>query len=432
MILSLYRCIDVIGAPLISYYLARRKARGKEDLKRFPERFGHAAIHRPDGPLIWFHAASIGESLTLLPLIQRLKIDYSSMNFLLTTGTVSSATLMAERLPEGVIHQYIPIDRMVCVQRFLRHWKPDLVLWSESDFWPNFITGTARFNIPIILINGRISPKSFSRWQRFPGLISKILKCFTLCLGQTKADTARLKQLGAPMTGCIGNLKFAVEPLPVEKNDLTTLAKNIDTRPTWFSASTHPGEEIILWKVHQRVQAEHPNLLTIIAPRHPMRGDQIASHLRKLGACTAQRSKFEPIKEDTNIYLADTMGEMGLFFRLCKLVFMGKSFVKKGGQNPLEAAKLNCTILHGPHMWNFQEIKEQLFERDGAIEVADEAALADALSDLFRNPNQASKIAQNAYDYAQSEAHVLDVLILKLAPFIMLISKQKGRKNESP
>jgi 3-deoxy-D-manno-octulosonic-acid transferase len=431
LILSLYRCIDVIGAALITYYLARRKAQGKEDLERFPERFGHAVLPRPDGPLIWLHAASVGESLTLLPLIGRLKIDHPGKNFLLTTGTVTSAALMAERLPAGVIHQYIPIDRMVCVQRFLGHWKPDLVLWSESDFWPNFITETASHSIPIILINGRISPKSFTRWQCFPGFIRNILKCFSLCLGQTKADTARLKKLGAPMADCVGNLKFAVEPLPVNETDLTTLANNIGTRPTWFSASTHPGEENLLWGVHQRLQKKHPNLLTMIAPRHPERGNRIASHLKKLGARTAQRSKNEPITLYTNVYLVDTMGEMGIFFRLCKLVFMGKSFVNKGGQNPLEAAKLKCTILHGPHMWNFQEMKEQLFQSGGTVEVADEAALADALSDLFKNPDKASKIAQNAYDYAQSESRVLDVLILKLAPFIMLISKQKGKKNES-
>jgi 3-deoxy-D-manno-octulosonic-acid transferase len=165
----------------------------------------------------------------------------------------------------------------------------------------------------------------------------------------------------------------------------------------------------------------------MIAPRHPVRGNQIASHLRKLGARIAQRSKNEPITLDTNIYLADTMGEMGLFFRLCKIVFMGKSFIKKGGQNPLEAAKLKCTILHGPHMWNFQEIREQLFLSGGAVEVADEAALADALSDLIENPNKALQIAQKAYDYAQSEARVLDALILKLKPFLILISKLKGR-----
>ena len=427
MILSLYRCLGVIGAPLIAFYLARRKARGKEDLERFSERFGHAVLPRPAGPLIWLHAASVGESVSLLPLIRRLKTDYSSASLLLTTGTVTSATLMAECLPAGVIHQYIPIDRMVCVRRFLEHWKPNLVLWAESDFWPNFITETVLLGIPIILINGRISPKSFARWQRFPWLIRNILKSFSLCLGQTKADTARLKQLGAPITDCVGNLKFAVEPLPVKETDLTTLTNNIGIRPSWFAASTHPGEETILWGVHQRLQREQPNLLTIIAPRHPTRGDQIASHLRKLGALTAQRSKHEPITPDTNIYLADTMGEMGLFFRLCKLVFMGKSFVKKGGQNPLEASKLKCTILHGPHMWNFQEMREQLFQTSGALEVKDETALADALSDLFKNPNKASQIAQNAYDYAQSEACVLDALMLKLAPFIMLLSKFEDR-----
>jgi 3-deoxy-D-manno-octulosonic-acid transferase len=332
---------------------------------------------------------------------------------------------MAERLPAGVIHQYVPVDRMVCVRRFLDHWKPNLVLWSESDFWPNFVTETARRNIPLILINGRISPKSFAGWQYFPGFIKSILKSFTLCLGQTDTDTQRLRKLGAPITDCVGNLKFAVESLPVKEADLAALAKTIIPRPNWFAASTHPGEEYILWDVHQRLQSNRPDLLTVIAPRHPTRGDQIASHLRSLGATVAQRSKNEPITTDTQIYLADTMGEMGLFFRLCKLVFMGKSFVDKGGQNPLEAAKLKCTILHGPYMWNFQKMKEQLALCGGAVEVADGATLSKTLSDFFENPGAASEIATKAHDYAQSEARVLDALIIKLSPFLKSVGGDK-------
>ncbi|MEZ7846250.1 MAG: 3-deoxy-D-manno-octulosonic acid transferase [Rhodospirillales bacterium] len=425
MILTLYRCFDVVGAPLITFYLARRRARGKEDLNRFSERLGHAAHPRPLNSLIWLHAASVGESLSLLPLIGRLKADHPKTTLLLTTGTVTSAALMAERLPAGVIHQYVPVDRMVCVRRFLDHWKPNLVLWSESDFWPNFVTETARRNIPLILINGRISPKSFAGWQYFPGFIKSILKSFTLCLGQTDTDTQRLRKLGAPITDCVGNLKFAVESLPVKEADLAALAKTIIPRPNWFAASTHPGEEYILWDVHQRLQSNRPDLLTVIAPRHPTRGDQIASHLRSLGATVAQRSKDEPITTDTQIYLADTMGEMGLFFRLCKLVFMGKSFVDKGGQNPLEAAKLKCTILHGPYMWNFQKMKEQLALCGGAVEVADGATLSKTLSDFFENPGAASEIATKAHDYAQSEARVLDALIIKLSPFLKSVGGDK-------
>ena len=425
MILTLYRCFDVVGAPLITFYLARRRAQGKEDLNRFSERLGQAAHPRPSGPLIWLHAASVGESMSLLPLIGRLKADHPKTTLLLTTGTVTSAVLMAERLPAAVIHQYVPVDRMVCVRRFLDHWKPNLVLWSESDFWPNFVTETARRNIPLILINGRISPKSFARWQHFPGFMKSILKSFTLCLGQTNTDTKRLQKLGAPVTDCVGNLKFAVEPLPVKEADLAALTKTINLRPNWFAASTHPGEEDILWDAHQRLQSNFSDLLTVIAPRHPTRGDQIASHLRSLGATVAQRSKNEPITTDTQIYLADTMGEMGLFFRLCKLVFMGKSFVDKGGQNPLEAAKLKCTILHGPHMWNFQKMKEQLALCGGAVEVADGATLSKTLSDFFENPDAASEIATKAHDYAQSEARVLDALIIKLSPFLKSVGGDK-------
>ncbi len=426
MILSLYRGFGVLGAPLIALYLARRRARGKEDPVRFSERQGIAGLPRPEGPLVWLHAASVGESLSLLALIKRLRRDYPGVTCLLTTGTVTSAALMAERLPEGVIHQYVPVDRQFYVRRFFDHWRPDLVLWSESEFWPNLITEPARRSIPLILINGRISPKSFSGWRRYPGLIRELLAGVTLCLGQTQTDVDRLIELGAPAARTVGNLKFSVEPLPVNEEELNNLSGALASRPRWFAASTHPGEEEILWAVHGKLQTEFPNLLTLIAPRHPDRATEIANRLRSLGAQVAQRSRHEPITPDTQIYLADTMGEMGLFFRLCDLVFMGKSLVNRGGQNPLEAANLGCTLLHGPHMWNFQEIIESMGNCGAACEVANGDALSDALGGFLKNPEKAQKMAAMAKAFVLEKSGVLDAVCRELEPFLKDLIKNEA------
>ncbi len=425
MILSLYRSFGTLGAPLIAVYLNRRKARGKEDKIRFGERLGKSHIARPKGPLVWLHAASVGESLSLLPLIERMVADRPQMTFVLTTGTVTSASLMAERLPQGVIHQYVPVDRAVYVRRFFDHWRPDLVLWSESDFWPNLVMEPARRSIPLILINGRISPNSFTGWRRFPGVIRQLLAGFAVCLAQTDADAERLKQLGATPVRCVGNLKFAVKPLPVEAGDLAEVSKQLAGRPRWFAASTHPGEEELLWQVHQRVALDHPGLMTLIAPRHPNRGSEIARSLRAHGAQVARRAAGDPITGETQIYLADTLGEMGLFFRSCQLVFMGKSLVDKGGQNPLEAANLECAILHGPHMWNFQEIVERLHNSGAAIQVANPTDLADALSALLSSPDKARAMAASALAFVGCQGGILDAVCEELAPFLDRISSHE-------
>lgn len=426
MILPLYRLVGTVGAPLISLFLHRRKLRGKEDLLRFEERKAISNISRPAGPLVWLHAASVGESLSLLPLIERLKNDYPNFNYLMTTGTVTSASLMADRLPPGVIHQFVPVDRPIYVRRFFDHWQPSLVLWSESDFWPNLVCEPKARGIPLVLVNGRISPKSYKGWRRFPGLIKKLLSGFSLCLGQTDTDANRLQKLGAPTVRSVGNLKFAVKPLPANDQELANLANQLGNRSRWVAASTHPGEEQILWQVHQKLKPSHPGLLTVIVPRHSNRGLAIADALRTLGATVSVRSLEDPITPETDIYLADTMGEMGLFFRLCDLVFMGKSFVDKGGQNPLEAAQLGCTLLYGPYMWNFQEMTERLAALGASREVADGDELQGVLEEFFRSPDKAQAIALNAQTFVNSEAGVLDAVCAELSPYLEQLGSDEG------
>ncbi len=426
MILSLYRTVTTIGWPLIRLYLNRRMANGKEDAKRFGERLGRAGIPRPDGPLVWIHGASVGESLSMLPLIERLRKDKPTWNVLVTTGTISSAALMKERLPEKAMHQYVPVDRYDHVRCFLDHWRPNLVLWAESEFWPNLVSVPAQRKIPMILINGRISANSLRGWRRFPGFIRTLLSGFDLCLGQSAADAERLKSLGAKTARCVGNLKFAALPLPADTQAIEALGKIFAGRPLWLAASTHAGEEQIIGTAHDRLKKQHPGLLSIIVPRHPGRGRDIADKLISLGLSVALRSSKQPVTADTDIYIADTIGELGLFYRLSPIVFIGKSLVPLGGQNPLEAARLECAIITGPYMANFDEISAKLITAGASLQVTDKNSLADAVGRLLSDDAARGQLARAALGVATAEAGVLDAVMSEIEPYMTKVSDHEG------
>ncbi len=419
-LLGLYRAVGDVGGPLIRLYLANRRARGKEDAARFGERLGRPGRPRPSGPLVWAHAASVGESLSLLPLIDRLRADRPDRAVLVTTGTLTSARLMAERLPAGALHQYVPADRRPWVRRFLDHWRPDAALWVESEIWPMLVTETALRGIPMVLINGRISERSLKGWQRHPVTIARLLGAFGLCLAQTDDDARRLRVLGAGNVACVGNLKTAAPPLPADPTALADLEQRLAGRPLWLAASTHAGEEAIAGRVHRRLKAGRPDLLTLVAPRHPPRGPAVAAELASLGLGVAVRSRGDRIDAATDIYLADTMGELGLFYRLAPLVFVGKTLAGAGGQNPLEPAHLDCAILFGPAMDNFAEMAARLTSAGAAAVVADEAALADAVARLLTDAPAREAMAGAARAVAQAEAGVLDAVVEAIRPFIDL------------
>lgn len=415
MIFTLYRALTILAGPVIGLYLKRRLRRGKEDPARFAERLGKPGLARPGGRLVWLHGASVGEALSLLPLIERL-VPVPGQNVLVTTGTVTSAQLMAERLPAGAIHQFVPVDRPVWVRAFLDHWRPDLVLWAESDFWPNLLDGIRRRAIPLVLVQGRISPKSFAGWQRAPGFIRRMLSAFTLCLGQTPGDAERLAALGAPKVACLGNLKMAVPPLPADDAGLSRLRQMVGVRPLWLAASTHPGEEALAGRVHRALAGRFPGLLTVIVPRHPHRGAEVAAGIGALGLSAALRSTGAAPLGD--VYIADTMGELGLFYRLAPIVFMGKSLLAEGGQNPFEPARLGAAVLFGPHMTNFPEMAPAMTACGAAEMVPDEDGLTEAVGNLLADPALLSSRRAAAATWADSQAHVLDAVLDALAPFL--------------
>lgn len=425
--LALYRLLGRLGWPAIRLYLAVRLRRGKEDPARFGERLGRASRPRPEGPLVWLHGASIGEALSLLALTEKILAACPDAHALLTTGTVTSARLMADRLPARAFHQYVPVDTPRCVERFLTHWHPDLVLWAESEFWPTLVSETQKLRAPMILVNGRISRDSFERWQRHPGLIKRLLGEFALVLGQTDTDCERFFRLGATHTRAVGNLKFAAAPLPVDKDALETLQQAVKDRPRWLAASTHPGEEMIAARVHQSLKAKHPGLLTLIAPRHPTRTDDIMKDFGETGLSVAIRSRNETISETTDIYLADTVGDMGLFYRLCDVAFLGKSLSGTGGQNPIEAAHLKTALLSGPHVTNFEDVIATL-KRAGALEIVEtETDLSQAVDTLLTHKDQRHHRMEAAHTATAQESGVLDHLMAELAPHLEVLKpKQTG------
>lgn len=426
MLLNLYRLLTILLAPLIELYLKKRLAAGKEDAARFRERFGHASIARPKGPLVWVHAASVGESISVLPLIQSLVDEYPKLHVLLTTGTVTSANMIQSRLPSRAYHQYVPVDSFFAVRRFLNYWRPDLALWVESEIWPNLIAET-RKHCQLVLVNGRLSPASLEKWQRYPALAKSLMHRFGLVLPQTEADAKRLTTLGALSVHFIGNLKYAAPALPSDSKKMGELLGMIGQRTLWLAASTHKGEESMVAEVHQQLKEKFSDFLTIIVPRHPDRASALKDEFKALKLNVAMRSKSESVTEDTDIYLADTMGELGVLYRLVGVVFVGGSLVEHGGQNPLEPARLECAILFGPFMDNFREIAREMEEKGGAIRVADKTALQEKLYHLLRDHEQQEHLVRAAEKIAKKNNGVLESYMKALEPFLTKITNRQER-----
>ncbi|MGA7264367.1 MAG: 3-deoxy-D-manno-octulosonic acid transferase, partial [Stellaceae bacterium] len=375
MLPLLYKAMTRPLAPLAMLYLAQRRKRGKEHPIRFRERRGIPSGTRPDGPLIWVHAASVGEATAVLGLIEYLLETRPDLEILVTTGTVTSARLLEIRLPARARHQFVPADLPSWTACFLDHWRPDLALWVESELWPNLVFAAHARRIPMVLVNARLSARSYSRWRHWPSLIGPILSAFDLCLAQDQQQAERFRLLGARQVTAVGDLKAAAPALPFDRCELLRLRDAIGPRPMWVAASTHAGEEKVAARVHRDLAARHHGLLTIIAPRHPARGDVIGAMLAEQGLRVARRARGDPVTRDTQVYLADTMGELGLFYRLVGIAFVGGSLVAKGGHNPFEAARLGCAVLHGPDMSNCAAMAAALATAGAAETVSGAAAL---------------------------------------------------------
>jgi len=418
MLQSLYRGLTTIAGPAVRLYLDRRRAAGKEDSARQAERFGAPSKPRPAGRLAWIHAASVGEANSVLVLVAKLLEEAPDLSVLMTTGTVTSAELMGRRLPERAIHQYVPVDLPGAVNRFLDHWQPDVVLWTESEIWPNLLGAIRARGIPAALVNARMSERSFARWRYASGLIGPLLSTFQVTLAQTEGDGERLRHLGARGVASVGNLKFSAEPPPASADQIAALETARGERPLWLLASSHPGEDEIAAAVHEDLAPRLPGLLTIVVPRHAHRGAAIADLMRGRGLAVSRRSEGALPGAEDAVHVADTMGELGLFYRLAPVVCMGGSFVPHGGQNPVEPAQLGCAVLYGPHMWNFDEITHQLEAAGGALPVADGAALAEAVGRLLTDAEARARVVAGAARVTEDNRRIVDRALDVLGPVL--------------
>ena len=412
-----YRMFSVAMTPLTPLLLARRLRHGKEHRLRLAERRGVSVMARPPGPLVWLHGASVGELASVLPLIERIRAR--AIDVLVTTGTVTSGGLAEQRLPRGVIHQFVPLDVPLFVRRFLEHWQPDLALFVESDLWPNILIETSQRGVPMILVNGRLSENSFKRWRYLPATIGDLLRRLDLCLARTPADAERLSELGAPHVVTTGDLKLDGPAPPADRGKLAALQNAIAGRPIIAAASTHAGEETAIIDAHRRLRANFAGLLTLIAPRHPERGPGVAEIARAVGLKVRLRSRGELPEATTDVYVADTVGELGLLYRLAPIVFVGGSLVKHGGQNPIEPARLGAAILHGPHVWNFAEIYAALDAAHGAEPVADAGKLTAAIAAWMAQPQARDRVADTARATVDSLSGALERTLQSLDPYLM-------------
>ena len=425
--LRVYQKLSSAVVPLAPALIKRRLRQGKEDPARIDERRGMSQDIRPQGPLVWIHGASVGEVLAAAALIERLRA--LGIRVLLTSGTVTSAAIVAKRFPSDVIHQYVPYDSPRYVGRFLDHWQPTLALFIESDLWPNLILSSAARRLPMVLINGRMSHRSFPRWRRLAGTISALLGRFDLCLAQSDVDAERFAELGSRNVVITGNLKLDVPAPSADPVKLERLMMMTRGRPIIVAASTHPGEENILLEAHRTLAGFFPSLLTVIVPRHPNRGEAIARSIPASGLHVSLRSREELPTATTDIYVADTMGELGLFYRLAPIVFMGGSLIEHGGQNPIEAVKLGASIVHGPHVFNFSDIY-------GALGAVDGARRADTLEDLVKqlgqflaDPSSRESSAAAARRVVGELGGALDRTLVALEPYLLQLRLEMGAAN---
>ena len=381
-------------APLLRLNLNRRAANGREIAERLAERRGIDPTPRPAGPLVWIHAASVGETMSILPVLDALR---HRTKVLLTTGTATSQALLDKCLPElglsgDVLHRFAPLDVPAWIDRFLSHWQPDAACFVESELWPNQLAACRVRGIGLMLVNARMSGRSFSKWRRAPRFARCVLGGFAHVQARGEQDAERLTALGAPHVECLGDLKFAAPPLPVDQVELDRLTARLAGRPVWLAASTHPGEEAMIAVAHKEIAKTHPGLLTIVAPRHPGRGAALAAELS-----APRRAAGQEPPATEGIWIADTIGELGLWYRLAPIAFVGRSLIAPGGgQNPLEPARLGCAIAVGPHAGNFTDHLALLRGAGGLVDVADPMALARFVSVMLDKPEQRRRLGEHA------------------------------------
>jgi len=412
-----YRGLTRVTEPLLPLWIKRRALKGKEDPIRQKERFGHATLERPEGQLVWLHGASVGECIMFLPVVHRILEFYPTANILVTSGTVTSAKVMKSRLPARAFHQYVPLDSPSSVSRFLDHWKPDIAIWAESEIWPNLIQGTKARNIPMALINARMSVDSVEGWGKRKASAKAIFGCFDKILAANEETANGLTWLLDTEIESAGNLKDAAPALPAEDKQVKRLAKMLDGRPVWCAASTHEGEEEIILKAHAEILETYPNALLILAPRHPERRNSVIKKIEAADMIYKSHSASERIGVRTKIYLLDTIGDMGLAYRLSTISFVCGSLIEGlSGHNPLEPARLGNAVLTGAHISSFADTYMSMFVFNAAERILNPDMIGKRVTYYFETPQELADRMQQSHNFAAGRDAVLDYIWEVLTP----------------
>ena len=433
--LDFYQLATARAEPVLNSLLNRRIRNGKEEAGRIEERRGITPLHRPGGVLVHLHAASVGEAQSGLIIIDRLLKASPDLQVLVTTGTVTSAKMMKNNLPSRAFHQFAPLDHPEWTKRFFDHWKPDLVLWMESELWPNMLRQIQERKIPAVLVNARLSDRSYKRWRFVKSVAHELLSVFTIILTQTQEDATRFRFLGAKNVSVMDNLKFSAKALDFDDTKLKNLVAHIGNRPVWLYASTHKGEEAMACRIHQRLKAVIPDLLTILVPRHPVRRYEIKGVCLKEKLNVVLRGEEHVLPAaDTDIYIADTMGELGLFYRLAPVACIGRCFSDDGGggHNPIEAVQLSCAVLYGPHVQYQQTIFDEMQEAGAAFQVMNEFEFSRALHDLLTNAQRLELLRKAGSSFLKTKENIVERAMAAINPVLEpVIEADRKRRGKA-
>ena len=411
----IYKIISVLAFPVVELYVFYRIYKGKDNKKRFKEKFGFASCERPEGDVVWIHGVSVGEAKSALTLVDEILIRDDNVTILLTTTTLTSAEIVenhAKKYGGRLIHQFCVLDMLYQVRRFLSFWRPTKVIFLESEIWPNLIFETKELGSELYLVNARMSEKSTKRWSYLKYLFWGIFNKFDKIIAQSKDDKSRFEKLTNKEVSFVGNLKAQFREVEYDKGDLESLKKKIGERPIFLAASTHRGEEEIVIETHRKLKKDFPNILTIIVVRHPNRACEIEFLLKKINY--AKRSRREEVKDDKELYLVDTIGELGLFYELADFAFIAGSIQEIGGHNPLEAIMSNTAVISGNKVFNFREIYDELIKANSCVIVNDSNELYESARKFIEDPQLAknlSKKAKGSFDLSKNVSrNIVDLI----------------------
>ena len=418
-LILIYKILSVIFLPIILIIIIFRIFQNKEINNRIKERFAFSSKKRPKGKLIWINASSIGEYFATLSLIKKIRKIKPKTKILLTTNTKTSALLAEKITDKNIFHQFTPQDNPLIIKKFLNYWKPSLVLWMESEFWPIILDETKKYGIEIILLNGRMSDKSFKSWNYFKFFFKEIISNFSLILTMSKFDQNNFKKLGAKNINFIGNLKFSNGELPYNKLLEKKARKIISNRSVWLAASTHQGEEVFAASIHLKLKERLnlKNLLTIIVPRNIKRADKIKKEI-KLYVPSTEQFQSKSIGPNTEIIIDNSIGQLEMWYKNVKTVFLGKSYPPKGGQNPIEPARNGCAIISGK-MSNFKEIEEEMLRNKCLIRANKPSEFYSTIEDCIKKNNYIKNIRINAKKYVKSKSFILDKTVKTIQKYLV-------------